>query len=136
MTSRLKKASYSAIIGLGLFAGAVGIAAAASGSGNTPTPRVVVARTPEAVTPAAQDTPDAYKAPEARTPEAVTRAAKETPDAYKAPDAEDADEANGVNCENGYLNGVVGVEFECDGGPSFNQDDDQNEPAGAEDDND
>ena len=45
MTSRLKKASYTAIIGLGLFAGAAGIAAASSGGGS-PTPTPPISSTP------------------------------------------------------------------------------------------
>ncbi len=41
MTSRLKKASYTTIVGLGLFAGAAGLTAAASGGSNpTPAPAV------------------------------------------------------------------------------------------------
>ena len=38
MTSRLKKATYTTMVGLGLFAGAAGIASASSGGGTTPTP--------------------------------------------------------------------------------------------------
>lgn len=41
MTSRLKKVSYTTIVGLGLFAGAAGLTAAASG-GSTPTPAPAV----------------------------------------------------------------------------------------------
>ena len=51
MTTRIKKATYSTIVGVGLFAGAAGLSAAASGDGSDPTP-------PPAVAPAAETDAD------------------------------------------------------------------------------
>jgi hypothetical protein len=153
MTSRLKKASYTTIIGLGLFAGAAGIAAA--GNSNPAHPSVVVTQTPAAETPAAKEIPDASEAagdtgvncengidtatglecdggPSAAQANEATEApdAAEANDATEANDAAGGDEADGVNCEDGI---VKATGAECDGGPAANQANDPNEPAGVED---
>ena len=100
MTSRFKKASYTTIVGLGLFAGAVGIAAAANGDTTpTPAPPAVVtpaAPTDAAGTPAATETPDANEATEAiEAPEALG-----DNEATEAPEAAGSDEADGIDHEN------------------------------------
>jgi len=58
MTSRFKKAGYTAVVGLGLFAGAAGIAAAASSGGTDPAPEPPAAVTPAADTPEPGDVAD------------------------------------------------------------------------------
>lgn len=103
MTSQLKKAGYTAIVGLGLFAGAASISAAASG-GSTPTP-----------------TPPA---------ETVTPADNQANEAAAGAEADEAAADAGVNCEDG-IDTATGAE--CDGGPGANQDNDPNEPADIED---
>ncbi len=95
MTSRLRKAGYTAIAGAGLFAGAAGIASAASNSSTTAPPPVTAPATPapthtptpSASTPAtngttvdapeANDTADAPEAP--GTPEANDTAGDQSP---------------------------------------------------------
>jgi hypothetical protein len=143
MTSKLKKVTYTSLIGLGLFAGAAGIAAAGSGSGTTPKPA-----SPAVVTPAAglhrATAPKAAVAPKAEAPDTETRSADETPDAADNPDANETPDAaeapgaaetkdanepagdSGINCENGI---DTATRAECDGGPAANQDNDPNESA-------
>ena len=105
MTSRLKKASYTTIVALGLFAGAAGIAAAA-GRSSTPTPAP-----PAVVTPAADNK------------------AADSPEANDTADATEAPGDSGVNCENG-IDTATGAQ--CDGGPAANQANDATEAPVAE----
>ena len=103
MTSRLKKASYTTIVALGLFAGAAGIAAAAGGSTPTPTPA-----------------PPAVIVPAVASPAAGGNVA----DSPEANDTPDATGDTGVNCENG-IDTATGAQ--CDGGPAANQANDPTE---------
>ncbi len=123
MTSRLKKASYTTIVGLGLFAGAAGIATASNG-GTTPAPA-----------PALEPAPPAPVSPAPVSP-ALAPLAHEAPEANETgagDTADTGDEVDGVDCEDG-IDATTGAE--CDGGPAANQDNDPNEPAGTEDAND
>lgn len=110
MTSRLKKASYTTIVALGLFAGAAGLTAAASG-GSTPTPAPAVNQ--DIGTPSKADNPAEAEDPndsgincengitatgavcDGGPAAALADEATEAPEAEEA--AEGADEADGVD---------------------------------------
>ncbi len=146
MTSRLKKASYTTIVGLGLFAGPAGMTAAASG-GSTPAPTPPAQsvnrdnRTPdEADNPAeaddandgvdCEDGNDVAESDEGDEADGADREDGNDVAESDEAEADEGDEADGVDCEDG-IEAATGAE--CDGGPAANQDNDPNEPAGVQD---
>lgn len=101
MIPRWKKATYATIAGLGLFAGAAGIAAAATG---TSTPSPAASASANVDTPEPGDTPDA--------------AGSATDEADQGTEVDGADCVDGIDAATGA---------ECDGGPAANPANDPNE---------
>ena len=112
-TARLKRIGLTTIAGFGLFAGAAGIASAANGHAATPS------------------TPPAVVAPVAHASPTDTPEAGDTSDVkgVDTPEAGDTADAKGVDCQDGL---IAATGASCDGGPSANQANDPNEPAGVE----
>ena len=89
MTSRVKKAGYSTVAGLGLFAGVAGIAAAATGGSSTSSPPAATT----AATENATDVPEANDIPDTNESDAANEAPAYT-GSVTAPEQNGASEAD------------------------------------------